>query len=243
MHLSYIGTAYHGWQRQPNAVSVQECVEDALAKLYRCERVPIVGCGRTDTGVHAEDFYAHFDAEGLAGDDMVFKLNNILPADIAIHGLMEVADNAHARFNATERAYVYRMHLGKRPWEAQWSRQILRMPDIDRMNEAAAELIKADDFTSFARVHTDVKTHICDVRQAEWTENDGLLRFHISADRFLRNMVRAVVGTLMEIGQGKYPPEHILEVIDAKDRSAAGPSAKAIGLSLVRVHYPYLHGS
>jgi len=241
LKLSYLGTAYHGWQRQPNAISVQQCIEDAMAKILRSERIPINGCGRTDTGVHATEFFAHFDADLDPDLDLAFKLNAFMPDDIAIQELIPVGDKAHARFDATEREYVYRVHVGKHPFERHWSRRLWAQPNVELMNEAAQLLISTEVFTSFARVNTEVKTDICDVRKAIWTVDGDCLSFTISANRFLRNMVRAIVGTLLEIGQGKRPLSEMQDIINALDRSAAGTSAPAVGLSLSRIEYPYLH--
>lgn len=243
IHLAYNGTAYCGWQTQPQLPTVQLTIEQALATLLR-HTTPVVGCGRTDTGVHAADFYAHFDSTAIEGQkeikDLVFKLNNILPPDIAVFDIFPVADNAHARFDATARTYQYHVSERRLPFrQGQYCRIYFR-PDVEMMNRAAKVLMEYDDFTSFAKLHTQVKTNICYLTHAEWTpEADGLV-FTIQSNRFLRNMVRSVTGTLLDVGRGKLTIDGLREIIEKKDRCAAGVSMPACGLFLTKVEYPYL---
>jgi tRNA pseudouridine38-40 synthase len=240
LHLSYLGSNYHGWQRQPNSITVQEVIEAAIRQLG-ITHDGIHGCGRTDTGVHASDFYAHVDLDLITDlSAFRFQLNAVLAQDIAIIEVIEVANHAHARFDASERKYKYSVHRHKNPLHYGRSLLCHQPLDIDAMNTASEHLIGRQEFTSFARLQGAQKHDFCDVRTAGWSAIDDQLIFEISADRFLRNMVRAIVGTLLDIGKGKMPPEAIKEVIAAKDRSAAGSSAAAHGLSLDRVEYPYI---
>ena len=245
MELAYNGGAYHGWQTQPGDVTVQETVEDALSTLLR-RKVQVVGCGRTDTGVHASQYFLHFDIDGgissvgeMDEEGLVFKMNSILPDDIAVYRIFQVKDEAHARFNALSRSYQYRLFEGKSPFlrGLVWQKRALNL-DIDRMNQAASVLLEYTDFKCFSRSKTDVKTYICKVVEAKWEFEEELLVFHITADRFLRNMVRAIVGTLIEIGQGKLEVHDMRRIIESRDRTQAGPSVKAEGLYLSEVRYP-----
>jgi tRNA pseudouridine38-40 synthase len=241
LHISYIGTRFHGWQKQENAQTIQQSIEEALSTILRSERIPITGCGRTDTGVHASEYFAHFDTDqDLEADDYVFKLNSILHDDIAVHRLFGVDDQAHTRFDALARQYTYRFHLKKDPFSQHFSAKLSHELDIDAMNEACHVLLQTKDFTSFAKINSDTKTNLCDVTRAEWSRQEDSIIFTIEANRFLRNMVRAVVGTMIEIGKGKMDLQQFKDVIAAKDRSRAGTSAPAVGLSLSRVEYPYL---
>ncbi|MGO3652752.1 MAG: tRNA pseudouridine(38-40) synthase TruA [Sphingobacterium sp.] len=242
LEIAYRGTHYHGWQVQHNALSVQEKLNDALAVLLKTP-VETVGAGRTDTGVHARQLYVHFDSDATIlrdADRFIRSLNALLPQDIAALGLIPVVTNAHARFDATKRSYEYHVHFGKDPFLQEFSCQIRSRPAIDQMNQAAKFLLGKKDFSCFSKSNTQVFTNICDIQRAEWEQMDERLVFHISADRFLRNMVRAIVGTLMEIGLGKHPVEYIKEVIESKDRSQAGTSVPACGLYLTEVVYPYI---
>ncbi len=242
LELSYNGTAYRGWQRQLAASSVQAELERALQFALHKHKVNAIGCGRTDTGVHASRYYAHFDgpSDRVLDDRFMYSLNSLLPADIAIHRLLSVPDDAHARFSATERGYCYRIHRNKDPFLTNLSHQLRPPLDVERMNKACQALIGTQDFSSFQKVGSDVKTSLCDVREAYWEETPGGYLFHIKADRFLRNMVRAIVGTCIRIGMGQYPPEHMAQVIAARDRHAAGRSAPACGLYLEHVLYPFI---
>ena len=238
IHLAYNGANFNGWQTQPNLPTVQETLEKALSTLLR-QKIAVVGCGRTDTGVHASDFYAHFDAEGdVDCGQLVFKFNNLLPPDIAIFDIFPVAANAHARFDATARTYQYHVSDHRLPFrQGQYCRIYFR-PDIDKLNEAARVLMEYEDFTSFAKLHTQVKTNICHLTHAEWTEEEGGWVFTIRSNRFLRNMVRSVTGTLLDVGRGKLSIDGMREIIEKKDRCAAGVSMPACGLFLTKVDYP-----
>ncbi|HEX4888475.1 MAG TPA: tRNA pseudouridine(38-40) synthase TruA [Luteibaculaceae bacterium] len=241
LELSYLGTQYCGWQRQPNAPSVQQSIEDAI-KIMTRHSIEVVGCGRTDTGVHASHYMLHVDLEETIDEPgkWVYRLNAILPADISIHRLIPVHPDAHARFDAQSRTYQYHIHFNKNPFLLHTSVYRRKVPDISLMNKACEVLLNTDDFTSFAKLHADNKTNRCKVTQAIWTATETGMVFTISADRFLRNMVRAVVGTSLEIGEGKQPISHMSEVIKAQDRSAAGMSVDAKGLFLTHISYPYI---
>ena len=239
IHLAYNGASYCGWQTQPELPTVQLTLEQALSTLLR-QKVAVVGCGRTDTGVHASDFYAHFDAGEVETQQLVFKLNNILPPDIAIYDIFPVAQNAHARFDATARTYQYHVSQERLPFRQGQYCRIYYKPDIDLMNEAARVLMEYEDFTSFAKLHTQVKTNICHLSVAHWEESAGEYVFTIRSNRFLRNMVRSVTGTLLDVGRGKLTVEGLREIIEKKDRCAAGVSMPACGLFLTKVEYPYL---
>ncbi len=241
IELSYDGTAYCGWQVQPNGESVQAVLQRALSLLLR-EEVAVTGAGRTDAGVHAAKMVAHMDLSSpLKGDlerGLVYRLNGVLPHDIAIHTIYPVADDAHARFSATSRTYYYYVHTRKSPFLRNYSWRLAQAPDFEAMNQAAATLLEYEDFTSFSKVNTDTKTNICHVTEARWVQlSDYEWRFEITADRFLRNMVRAIVGTLMQVGRGQLTIEGFREVIERKDRCAAGDSVPARGLFLENVEY------
>ena len=241
IHLAYNGANYCGWQTQPDLPTVQETLEKALTTLLR-QPIAIVGCGRTDTGVHASDFYAHFDSQAMPGDNLknlVFKLNSFLPDDIAIYDIFPVADNAHARFDATARTYQYHVSNRRLPFRQGLYSRIYFEPDIDLMNRGAEILMEYDDFTSFAKLHTQVKTNICHLTQAHWEWTDDEWVFTIRSNRFLRNMVRSVTGTLLDVGRGKLTLDGLREIIEKKDRCAAGVSMPPQGLFLTRVEYPF----
>ncbi len=242
IELAYKGTRYHGWQIQPHSTSVQGVIQDALQTLTRCD-IKLTGAGRTDAGVHASQMYAHFDMEDAweGGErEMLRRLNAFLPDDIVIYDLFEVSPDAHARYDALERSYEYRIQPGKNPFNKEFTWQIYSsFPDLEPMNRAAELLLQEDDFKAFSRTGTDVHTYICDVRKAEWGRRGDLLIFHISADRFLRNMVRAVVGTLVDVGRGRMSIEEFRDVIHSRDRSRAGASAPAQGLFLTGVQYDF----
>lgn len=236
--LAYKGTNYHGWQIQPNAVSIQERINQGLTVLLK-EEVMILGAGRTDTGVHAKQMYAHFDTEAdFDCEKLAYRLNAYLEDAILIKEIFSVHKNAHARFHATARAYEYFLSQEKNPFLMDGAWIMYADLDFDQMNEAAKFLIEVDDFTSFAKLHTDAKTNICDVRKAYWQKRDDYWVFTIEADRFLRNMVRAIVGTLIEVGKEKLSVEDFKNIIAEKDRGLAGVSAPAKGLYLVKVEYP-----
>lgn len=237
--LSYDGTAYHGWQIQPNGNSVQETLTRSLCTLLRKE-ISIVGAGRTDAGVHALKMIAHFDAEHeIDRARLVDKLNRLLPPDIAVQSVRAVCDDAHARFSATARTYHYYVSTAKEPFNRHRVMRLFHTPDFERMNEAALRLFEYTDFTSFSKLHTDVATNNCRIMQAYWEQvGDNEWRFVIQADRFLRNMVRAVVGTLLEVGRGKMTVNEFCKVIEKQDRCSAGTSVPAHALFLVDVAYP-----
>lgn len=241
VRLAYRGAPFHGWQEQPNAVSVQSVIEDALGKLAGM-RVKITGAGRTDAGVNASTMYAHFDWPDSIPDipAWVRRVNAIVGRDIAVYSAAEMHPDAHARFDATERVYHYVATTAKSPFLYPLAWQAPAGLDFDLMNEAAAMLAGRRDFTSFSKLHTDVKTNICDLRRALWTPAaDGTMVFEIAADRFLRNMVRAVVGTLVDVGRRKMPPSAVMEILERRDRCAAGTSMPAQALFLHDVSYPY----
>ena len=238
MELAYLGTAYHGWQRQPNAVSVQEKIEEVLTRLLQ-GNVEIVGAGRTDAGVHAKQLFAHFDAEGIPDTEEIrFKMNSMLPRDIAIIGICKVRPDAHARFDALSRSYEYHIIQHKNPFVMEQAFYLKKDLDIAKMNEAAEILKTYTNFKCFSKSRTDVKTYNCKIESAVWKKSGDLLVFYITADRFLRNMVRAIVGTLLEIGQGKNSVENLHEIIKSEDRGKAGTSVPAQGLFLTKIAYP-----
>lgn len=240
LYLAYKGTHYCGWQRQPNGISIQQCIEEALSTLAR-ELIPIVGAGRTDAGVHARKMVAHFDWDEsfLSPDLLAEKLNRLLPKDIAIRQVVPVKSDAHARFDAISRTYKYYISEHKNPFNYEWvHRMSLKGFDFQRMNEACNILFKYQDFTSFSKLHTDVKTNNCRIDYAEWKQEKDYWVFTIQADRFLRNMVRAIVGTLFEVGKGKHSVNDFRNIIEMKDRCKAGSSAPGNGLALVDIVYP-----
>lgn len=236
--LSFDGTAYHGWQIQPHSVSVQEELQKALSTLLRMP-VEVVGAGRTDTGVHARKMVSHFDINAeLDCQQLVYKLNKLLPRDIAVQHVEQVSDDMHARFSAKSRTYHYYVHLGKNPFLRSYSWQLYGNPDFELMNKAAVVLMEYMDFTSFSKLNTDTKTNDCTITEAHWDRvGEGQWRFTITANRFLRNMVRAIVGTLMEVGRGRMTIEQLRQVIEAKDRCRAGDSVPGNALFLVDVKY------
>lgn len=238
IEFSYNGKAYHGWQNQPNAISVQQVLEEALSKMLRT-KIAVMGAGRTDAGVHASQMFAHFVAEDeFDMNAIVFKLNCYLPKDIAIHEIFQVKEKAHARFNAQSRTYKYRISNKKNPFSSDFAYHVYFTLDIEKMNEACKILLQYKDFQCFSKSNSDVKTYHCDIKEAFWKiENDEFI-FTIKADRFLRNMVRAIVGTLIEIGLGKMEFNHLHNVIESKDRSEAGYSVPANGLYLTEIIYP-----
>jgi tRNA pseudouridine38-40 synthase len=237
--FAYNGKNYFGYQIQPNAISVQETLEKALSLLLR-EQISIIGAGRTDSGVHAKEMFAHFDIEeAIDSSVLVKKLNSFLPKDIVIYDFIKVSNEAHARFDATKRTYEYDIHTFKDAFinEGSWYQH--QNLDVNKMNEACKILFKYTDFECFSKVHTDVHTFNCKIYEAHWQQKDNHLKFTISADRFLRNMVRAIVGTMINIGSGKISLDDFRNIIESKDRSKAGFSVPAHGLYLVKVEYPY----
>ena len=238
--FSYDGAAYHGWQVQPNAITVQQVLEEALATLLRVP-VPLVGAGRTDTGVNAECMVAHANMPaGVDTAQLIYKLNKILPPDIAVSDIRRVRDDAHARFDAISRRYRYRVVTAKSPFARRYALRVMPGIDFEAMNRAAELLYEYTDFTSFSKLHTDVKTNNCKIMHAEWTQmSDAEWVFTIKADRFLRNMVRAIVGTLLDVGRGKLSIEGFCQTIEKKDRCSAGTSVPGNALFLWDVEYPY----
>lgn len=243
IELAYKGTDYHGWQIQPNAVTVQELLNKALSTLLR-QPVETVGCGRTDTGVHATQFFAHVDLGGAIVDGPwsidLRGLNALLPHTIAVKRIIPVQTDAHARFDATLRSYEYHIHFNKDPFKNGFSWLLRDRPDVDLMNKAAEMMMSHTDFSCFSKSNTQVKTNNCKISRAVWIAKDGGMTFYISADRFLRNMVRAVVGTLLMVGRKEISPEDIEVIIESKNRSNAGASVPACGLYLTEVKYPYI---
>lgn len=238
IELSYNGKAYHGWQNQPNAITVQEVIENALSKLLN-EKISIVGAGRTDTGVHAKQMFAHFNyAHDFDREQLVYKLNAFLPKDIVIQKIFQVNHEAHARFDALSRTYVYKISAIKNAFTFDSVYFFRPQLDINKLNEGSKLLFNYNNFKCFSRSNTDVKTYHCDIMKAEWDIKNDELIFTIKADRFLRNMVRAIVGTLIEIGLGKMTMDQLKEIIESQNRTNAGASAPAYALYLDQIEYP-----
>jgi tRNA pseudouridine38-40 synthase len=239
VEMSYNGTRYHGWQIQPNGNTVQAEITGALRLLLNEPELSVTGAGRTDTGVHARNFPAHFDVKHRIEnpEDTVFKLNRFLPADIVIHNIRKVDNKAHARFDAKQRTYHYFITTEKDPFSQETSWYLYGRLDVEEMNRAASLLKNHSDFTSFSKLHTQVKTNNCRIDEAYWELRGKMLIFKISADRFLRNMVRAIVGSLVDVGKGRLTAEDFEDIILARDRSKAGESAPARGLFLTEVKY------
>lgn len=238
LDIAYQGTKYHGWQIQKNAITIQEIIEDCLTKLLG-EVTPIVGSGRTDAGVHALQQIAHFDALlTITPDELKHRMNGFLPNDIAINTIDPVTEDGHARYTAYSRSYQYCIHQQKNPFLQDRSLFYWQSLDIAIMNKAANYLIGTQDFKCFSKANTDVKHYICQITEAQWKKHNHQLIFYISANRFLRGMVRAIVGTLLMIGKNEVPIEELDEIIASKNRSRAGKSASACGLYLSEVKYP-----
>ena len=236
IELTYKGTNYHGWQTQPNAITIQQTLEEVLSKKLQ-ESIKLMGAGRTDTGVHAELYIAHFDTNKIITEKTVFSLNRMLPNDISIFKIYEVDENKHARFDAVSRTYEYRISTYKNPFYNEITAFIPGNYNIDLLNNASNVLLKHIDFTSFSKLHTDVKTNNCKISEAFWREENGFIIFRITADRFLRNMVRAIVGTLLEVNSNKISINEFEEIILAKDRNKAGKSVNPEGLFLVDIKF------
>jgi len=236
IELSYKGTNYHGWQTQPNATTVQQTLENTLSKKLQ-EDIKVTGAGRTDTGVHAEFFIAHFDTSKLITEKTIFSLNRMLPQDISIFNIYKVNKEKHARFDAISRTYEYRISTNKNPFLNEITAFIPANYNIELLNRASNLLLNYTDFTSFSKLHTDVKTNNCNITEAFWKEDKTLIVFRITADRFLRNMVRAIVGTMLELNFGKISIKDLEKIILAKDRNKAGKSANPEGLFLVKIKY------
>jgi tRNA pseudouridine38-40 synthase len=237
IELSYDGTPFVGWQRQPAGSSVQSCLEDALSILFR-KPLSIVGAGRTDAGVHAHQLFAHVDLDEHIDQDLTSRLNKLLPKEIAVRNIIAVAQDAHARFDAVSRCYRYHVTTQKNPFLQNRSYQFAKLLDVELMNQAAKILIDHEDFKCFSKSKTDVKTYICDIQYAHWKLNGTELVFFIQANRFLRNMVRAIVGTLIEVGLKKISISDFEAILASRDRSQAGYSVPAHGLYLEKVNYP-----
>ena len=239
IYLGYNGKNFSGWQIQPNGLTVQQCLEEALGTLLR-RPVPVVGAGRTDAGVHARLMVAHFDWDEPLADPafLAEKLNRLLPKDIAVYRVVPVKPEAHARFDATPRTYKYYVTTRKDPFNYDLVYRMNGKLDFEAMNEACKVLFDYIDFTSFSKLHTDVKTNNCRIYQAGWKQEGDVWVFTVQADRFLRNMVRAIVGTLLEVGRGKLTIDGFRKVIEAKDRCKAGGSVPGHALFLVNVTYP-----
>ncbi|SDC68364.1 tRNA pseudouridine(38-40) synthase TruA [Pedobacter soli] len=242
IQIAYDGSLYHGWQVQPNAVTVQELLDKAMTTVLR-QPIETLGCGRTDSGVHAKDFYAHFDVEGIDENKVLNALggiNALLPYQIAAKRIIPVHEEAHARFDATARAYKYHVHFEKDPFKLNRSWLIKDQLDVSAMNEAAALLLNYTDFSCFSKSNTQTFTNNCKIVKAVFEEEEDGLVFTIEADRFLRNMVRAIMGTLVQIGKKEIDLTAFKAVIESKNRSMAGQSVPACGLYLVKIEYPYL---
>lgn len=245
IELSYDGTNYHGWQIQKNAVSVQEVLNEKLSIILR-QPIETTGCGRTDTGVHAKDFFAHFDVDESMvhgqwsmekRDSLLRSVNAVLPVDIAVKDIFPVAADANARFDAKLRTYEYHIHFNKDPFKNGYSWELRDRPDLELMNKAAQMMMAYTDFSCFSKSNTQVKTNNCKITYAHWDETESGIVFRISADRFLRNMVRAIVGTLIMVGRKEMEPEAVHQIIESKNRSNAGTSVPACGLYLTEVLY------
>lgn len=237
IHLAYNGTRFCGWQRQPHSPSIQENIESILTTLLG-EEISVTGAGRTDSGVHASSYYAHFDTNtSFSPQDLRYKLNRILPNDIVIYDIFPVKDDLHARFSALSRTYTYTITQKKNPFALETEYYFPQPLDVALMNDACKLLLGTKDFTSFSKLHTDVTNNICTVTHAEWVSENSKLIFTISANRFLRNMVRSIVGTLLDIGQKKISISDFQKIIDAKDRQKAGKSIPACGLTLCKIEY------
>ena len=240
IEFAYNGKNYCGWQYQPHSPSVQETLNKALSMLLRKE-IDVMGAGRTDAGVHARNMYAHFDLEDtFDADKLIQKLNSFLPKDIVVYRFIPLHNDAHARYDATSRTYEYHVHMFKDAFDNEGSWYHFYPLDIAKMNEAASILLEYTDFKCFSKTHTDVRTFDCKITHAQWEQHGNRMVFTITADRFLRNMVRAIVGTLVNVGLGKTSIEHVRTVIESRDRGHAGASVPAHGLYLTKVIYPYL---
>ncbi len=236
LEIAYDGTHYNGWQSQLNGTTLQEALEGELAKILET-KIDVMGCGRTDAGVHATHFILHFDYDNVLPHRFLFRINQMLPADIAVYDAFEVKEHFHSRFSATYRKYIYKTHTRKNPFKEGGSLFLYQTPSIDRMNEACELLLKQDDFASFCKRGADGKTTLCDLMLAEWVEVPFGFEFHIKANRFLRNMVRSLVGTLLDVGTGKLSMIQLEKIIEDRKRSSSGKSVAAKGLYLDEIGY------
>ena len=242
IRLSYCGTAYNGWQNQPHegTITIQSVIENALNTLLR-QKIDITGCGRTDKGVHAKDYFAHFDIESLDEiPTLIFRLNKLLPQDIAVHEIMKVDDNAHARFDAITRSYEYHLHTEKSPFDFHSFYYTYATPKIEKLNEVAGLMIDHIDFTTFCKFHTDVKTMNCLITESRWEQNGNRYIYRITADRFLRGMIRLIVGACLQVSRGKLTVEEVQIALSEKRRTGHDWSVPASGLLLCDIRYPYL---
>jgi len=240
IEFAYKGTHYHGWQYQPNAISVQEILTKAMSLLLKKD-IDLMAAGRTDAGVHAKQMFAHFDCDSkIDVPHLLHKLNSYLPKDIAIFAIHRVHDDAHARFDAKKRTYEYHIHTQKNAFKSDDSWYYPNVLNIEKMNQACKILFNYTDFECFSKVHTDVNTFNCTIFEAQWQQNKEQLVFTISADRFLRNMVRSIVGTMINIGLEKISIDTIIQIIESKDRNKAGFSVPAHGLYLTKVEYGFV---
>lgn len=238
LDISYRGTNYHGWQIQKNALSIQQVIEDCLGKLLGSE-TPVTASGRTDAGVHAKQQIAHFNADlELPLSELQHRMNGFLPLDISVNSITPVTEQGHARYTAYSRSYQYLLHTSKNPFLQGFSYFFWQELDVEKMNEAAEYLMGTHDFQCFSKANTDVKHYLCNITEANWQQQKNELVFNITANRFLRGMVRAVVGTLLEVGKGNMNPAEMKNIINSRDRSNAGKSAPACGLYLTNVNYP-----
>mgnify|MGYP000580863040 CR=1 FL=1 len=238
--ISFKGTRYHGWQIQKNAISVQEVLNERFSSILR-EEIQVTGAGRTDTGVHALYYVGHFDSirENLHSDiSFLYHINQFLPSDISVYRILPVKNDAHARFSAISRTYEYRICRRKNPFLQEYAWMFYRELNVEAMQNACGYLVGKHDFSSFCKVHSGARTHVCAVEEAEWTEKEDMLIFRITADRFLRNMVRAIVGTMIEIGKEALSPDELHDILEAHNRSEAGESVPPQGLFLTRIIYP-----
>jgi tRNA pseudouridine38-40 synthase len=236
LEIAYKGTNYHGWQFQNNSITVQQVIEEALTRILR-NKISVIGCGRTDTAVHASQFFLHFDFEDKIPTKFIFRLNQILPPDVAVYDVFEVNSKFHSRFDATYRKYIYKTSYKKNPFLIDEHLHLWKNPDIDKMNKGCTELLQHQDFAAFCKSGSDNKTTLCNLMECEWIETKDGLEFHVKADRFLRNMVRALVGTLLDLGYGDISLEDLNAIIKSKNRSNSGKSVAARGLYLAEVGY------
>jgi len=238
--IAYNGNSFHGWQRQPNAISVQQVIEETFSKLHSNQEISIVGCGRTDAGVHAKKYFFHIELPEIDNiEHLIFKLNRMFPKDIAVFNILKVSDELHARFHAKKRTYRYFLHQQKDPFKDSLSLYFPQELNLKVMNDAAKLLLGTHDFGAFSKLHTDVKTNICEVYDAGWVTNNDSIYFEISANRFLRNMVRAIVGTLIDIGLNKLNQQDLISILASKNRQEASISVPAHGLFLWDVFYEF----
>lgn len=238
LQLSYHGKNYSGWQRQENAVSVQETLEDNLSRIY-AEKIEIIGCGRTDAGVHAQDYFAHFDTDKIMPDNFLYRINSMLPQDIAIHRVFEVKPDVHARFDAVSRTYKYFIHFSKNPFLEDQSFLFNQRPDIEKMNHCIRQLLGEYDFSTFEKKGSDNKTSVCMLENAYWEATENGLVFTITANRFLRNMVRRITAALLMVGLDKLNEQEVIRAVLNKDALEVKLAVPAKGLFLWEIGYEF----